>query len=1449
MLVPTMTPLAGERLLRHLGDRVTFTISWAQTDPGWNGFLRTNLGRARRLRAETIAALGGQGTFAGGSWRDIPMHHRQSSDGRSEWFLDLPMTEIGFFQAKPYLANSDGVQHWPAGSDLGISIQPSDYRTANTIYCAFTRMFGKTRQLATTRDAVRDGVLQALDHEGYTAIPPSGTFRDLAAELPHIVQRLGCRILHLLPVGPTPTTYARYGRFGSPYAQQDLTSIDPALVEFDRRTTAVDQFIELTAAAQRLGCRVFLDIVINHTGWGSTLLDTHPEWFKRAADGSFHSPGAWGNTWEDLVELDNNRPALWEVIAQALIVWCRRGVNGFRCDAGYMVPLPAWQFIICRVRQEFPHTVFLLEGLGGAWEATEGLLTAGGMQWAYSELFQNFSAPEITRYLQHCHGLAGTCGVLVHYSETHDNDRLAKGGRAWSLFRNRLSALTSHAGAYGFTAGVEWLADEKLEVHQSRGMRWGATENIVDELALLNHLLADDPCFFDGAEVQVQALPSGGAAVAVLRTAPADCARRLVLVLANPDRTLACSLQIPLSVWDAVAATCDVLNSPMPAVIRTSGGVQLTLAPLACLCLAAQAVAPGTGDTYRRLRAQAGWAYACLGYLCGNENLGPADWRQLAAWVAADPLRFLAAASQLDRSHSTTDLLAALQRAALSTDLPTGLRWTDVDARRDVPVPCGFWLLVSDSAPFRITLTQNGATSIHLDSVEVDDGHVTALPPHHSTAWQHLTLVRGGQLPLTGRLVRLPQIPDFSRNATPDADSVALLTNGRGGMTRLGIDLGRIHSKYDCLLGANLHPNAPSDRHVLAKRLRIWVNADGFVTALNYANLEEFTAGPPATWRFRANAGDGRTVVIELTADLLAERNTVVVRLQRPLAEASDSTALPAGAAVRMVLRVDVEDRSFHGETQRTTDGEQYFSSQTTVLSDRIGFAFTPASDRRLVVTADAGRYHHETEWCTGIPHPVEADRGMTGQGDARSPGWFDVPLAAAQALHVVIDAEVTPPSTAEVVHFAQNRTAALASAVQAAGFAAEDVFGLQLSVAARAYLVRRDAGRTVIAGYPWFLDWGRDTFIAARGLLAAGLRDDVRQLLLTFGRFEEHGTLPNLLNGDQAENRDTCDAPLWYAVVLEELAAHEAARSPTGAQLYEQLVDGKRSLSDIIRSIACGYLAGTPNGIRVDPQSALVWSPPHFTWMDTNYPACTPRQGYPVEIQVLWIRLLRHLARLQLAPADGHPPWSDLAEQALASLLRFYWLENKGYFADQLIAGPGVPAARGLADDALRPNQIFAVSLGVIRGELARRATLACLRHLAVPGAVRSLAPLPVSVPLDLRSAAGKSLNDPYHPYVGFYTGDEDSKRKPAYHNGTAWTWPFPSLCEALAGAWDHSPVAVAAAKSLLGSMDLLLADGCVGQIPEILDGDSPHRQRGCDAQAWGVTEALRVWKKLGQR
>jgi starch synthase (maltosyl-transferring) len=407
------------------------------------------------------------------------------------------------------------------------------------------------------------------------------------------------------------------------------------------------------------------------------------------------------------------------------------------------------------------------------------------------------------------------------------------------------------------------------------------------------------------------------------------------------------------------------------------------------------------------------------------------------------------------------------------------------------------------------------------------------------------------------------------------------------------------------------------------------------------------------------------------------------------------------------------------------------------------------------------------------------------------------------------------------------------------------DAFGESLLRAIKAFVVKRGEGKTVIAGYPWFLDWGRDSLICARGMISARMLDDVRDLLITFGRFEENGTLPNTIHGENATNRDTSDAPLWFGIACEELAALEADSHAARSKIYGTPVDHHgRSLGDVLRSIGVNYIRGTPNGIRMDPSSALIWSPSHFTWMDTNYPAATPREGYPIEIQALWVRLLKQLHVIGAKPAGD--PWQELAARAENSLNELFWIEERGWFADVLAARAGVPAKMAERGDALRSNCLFPISLGLFTGERAKRTVDASLRYLIVPGALRTLAPLPVTPPLAVYGNHGGLLNDPSHPYWARYEGDEDMRRKPAYHNGTAWSWTFPGFCEALVRAWSCQPNSIAAARAYLLSMRDLMHTACAGHIAEVFDGDAPHTPRGCDAQAWSVTEALRVWRWL---
>ena len=1372
------------------------------------------------------------------------------------------------------MIDEKGWQHWPEGPDVGISVHPNIYRTANTIYCAFPRLFGPTRNSITTQNPKLETQIQQIEQFGFAIIPPSGKFRDLVPCLPHIIEGLGCRILHLLPVHPTPTTFARFGRFGSPYAALDFTAVDPSLVVFDKRTTGIDQFRELSYATHLRGGRVIIDIVINHTGWGSKLQEEHPEWFLRKPDGEFASPGAWGTVWEDLVELNHINAVLWDELAEMFLVWCRRGVDGFRCDAGYKVPTMAWQYIIARVQQEFPETVFLLEGLGGPWETTEALLTDCGMQWAYSELFQNYSGKEVAWYLDYAFRQDQRVGVYVNYSETHDNDRLAKKGRAWSLLRNSLCALTSVNGGFGFTCGVEWLATEKVLVHGSTGLAWNNPQNLVPELAQLNRLLHAHPCFFDGAKLTRLSGPESPVYALLRESAEGKDA---VLVLVNNDaaseQTLViASRDLRFTIYDL---RVDLLGQPLPEIkTNDQGEVQIKLAAAAAFCLSTAAQPVGlSGDAYRVARAQAAWAMQALTEKFAISQLGPCDWRKLAEIVARSPFDFLAAIGQIDAKRAEADLCAALEAAPKA--FPRVIRWSLIDCRRITLVPPRHWLLIEDTAPFRAALKAEAGgprsevgISRRVESVAVGKMHVACFAPGEFVGDATLSLERYTEenQQLEAAVCFLPAEPGPSR-VSPRPSDLVLLTNGRGGMARLCVDLGRVNSKYDCVLGANLNPTVPVDRHVFVKRMRVWVNADGFITPLDFQNLAAFEASP-TVWKFIANAGDGQTVEIELRAEMMEGRNTVLFQFSRPTAARAQGKQLPEDADVRLTVRVDIEDRNFHSETKRNGGADYHFATNTHPLAgerrarsdapcQKTGFAFTPAADRQLRVFADAGEYHPQPEWCENIAHPVEQTRGQTASGDAFSPGWFELPLPKGATVTLTVTAETEAESHWKLASPPNHES-----------------FEAQLLQAARAFVVRRESGKSVIAGYPWFLDWGRDTFISARGLLAAGMVEEVKQILVTFARFEKDGTLPNIIFGNDASNRDTSDAPLWFGVVCEELAAGGSRRSEARDQqseksgvadtagsvfgasdlfrisdfalrIYSTVVDDSgRTVRQVLQSIAENYIRGTPNGIRMDADSALIWSPSHFTWMDTNYPAGTPREGYPVEIQALWIRLLRQLARISEGAEKQR--WNDLAARALASVESLFWMENNGWYADALLAGPRVIARDATVSDALRSNGLFLVSLGLAGGERANRCVAAALRYLVVPGGLRSLAPLPVTTPLLVYANGGGLLNNPLNPYWPSYAGDEDTRRKPAYHNGTAWTWTFPVFCEALARAWDFSPEAVAAARAYLGSAEGLMNRGCLGQIPEILDGDAPHQQRGCDAQAWGVTETLRVWKLL---
>ena len=1286
----TQTPSPEDFILKWRGDKLVVTL---KVDPPRKGraAFRTNLGRASVRRLEIIEETEKGLTPLAKAWTDIPLVEQSPGFFSAE----IPLNEVGVFSGKAcFFAEGSNVPEWPEGRNTHVKVESAEARSANSIYGVFPRQFG--------------------------------SFREIVRRLPVIMDQMGFRIIQTLPPFPVPTTYAVMGEYGCPFAATDFLSVDPAMAEFDEYATPLDQFKELIGVVHAKKGLMLVDLPANHTGWASTLQTHHPDWFHREADGHFISPGAWGVKWSDLVELDYSNAELRAYMADVFLFWCRIGVDGFRCDAGYKIPLKTWEYIVAKVREEYPDTIFLLEGLGGDLKVTDGLLDEANLDWAYSEIFQTYDRGQFEWYLPNAIARAEKYGALVHFAETHDNDRLAKGGETYAALRVKLAALLSWQGAWGIANGVEWFCREKIDVHGKNGLNWGAERNMLWLIGRLNEILRTHPSF-SGACSQRVITRGEGNTLAVLRTQ----ADNRLLVIANLDCANAARID-----WDRMAfpggATVDLVSGDP---IDATGPVHLEAGQVFCLQAADAKVSPPP---------------------------------ERAKYDATKPPLF----------HVV---------------MPR-------DVRRDVVVPEGQWVEVSAPSHFRLRLVDpaNGKTVRVYRST---DHHVIFDAPHYRgdgtrcrqlfldlTRYENGCAVRTRSrflIPPTARKARVRlSLTGAEVRAHPDYRTI--LSNGAGAAAQMRVGWGLIASQYDAVLAANPNPTVPSDRINIWARTRCWLQREGYMREFDSKCVTRFTAdsaGRFARWDFTVPCGMGKETAFVFEQRLVPGENVAVLSVRR--AEVKDNDV---GDQVRIVFRPDFEWRSFHSNTKAYSGLENRFPESVRVVED--GCIFKPYEDE-FRFTVEGGAYHHEPQWSYNVAHPEEASRGQEISGDLFSPGWVSADLKIGDS--ILIRGELKEAGGEEKVKVKgegeeRNTTVHLTSSPSPL---------LPIAAALRQamdlYIVRRDDLKTVIAGYPWFLDWGRDTFIFMRGMIAAGMTEDALKILRAFAAFEENGTRPNIIYGKTAGNRDTTDAQLWFVRCVQELKEVEGGEVERLRETCESIVDH--------------YISGTPNGIHMDPESALIWSPSHFTWMDTNYPACTPRVGYPVEIQALWISALKFLGR------------NELAAKAKASVEKYFRWEH-GY-RDCLAAPHGEPAAKAVPEDTIRPNQLFLVTLGVVNDKSILRAT----EELLVPGGIRS-------------------LNAEHPLYRGVYAGDEDSSRKPAYHNGTVWAWPFPLYAEALVMTKSASRET---ALSLLASVIENLNDGTIGHVSEIADGDSPHVQKGCSAQAWSVSELLRVWLKLG--
>jgi predicted glycogen debranching enzyme len=632
-----------------------------------------------------------------------------------------------------------------------------------------------------------------------------------------------------------------------------------------------------------------------------------------------------------------------------------------------------------------------------------------------------------------------------------------------------------------------------------------------------------------------------------------------------------------------------------------------------------------------------------------------------------------------------------------------------------------------------------------------------------------------------------------------------LVANGLGGYAS-GTVAGLLTRRYHGLLIAALPP--PSGRMLLLTKLDETARYEGQRYALfcnRWSNGEAEPAGYRCLESFRL---EGTTPVWTYAfQDALLEKriwmepgaNTTYVRYD-----------LCRGTApVALSLKAIANHRDHHSRT-RADDWHPEIEIVPGGL--RVGTALYLLSAGAAATAA--------SEWYPGYWLRQEAYRGLDALDANLYAGRFDVLLSPGDSVTLVASTEPAPELDGATAY--ASRQAHEAQLLHQSGWEYAPARMRHLVLAADQFIVRRAVGddpdgRSIIAGYHWFADWGRDTMIALPGLTLATDRTDVAAAILrTYADFVDQGMLPNRFpdGGEAPEHAEynTVDATLWY---------FEAIRAYHAATRDDALL---RDLYPVLQEIVGWHVRGTRYGIHVDPADGLLSSGEagvQLTWMDAKVGdwVVTPRTGKAVEINALWYNALRFLA--DAAHQVGEPArcgttaeYEELAGRVHASFGRF-WNHALGYCYD-VVDGPG-------GDDAsLRPNQLLAVSLHYSALERAQQRAVVdvCARHLLTSHGLRSLAP-------------GDAA------YVGHYGGDRH-QRDAAYHQGTVWAWLIGPFISAHLKVYGDRVLA----RSYLWPLIQELDAHCVGSLSEIFDGDPPFAPRGAIAQAWSVAEVLRAWR-----
>ncbi len=442
-----------------------------------------------------------------------------------------------------------------------------------------------------------------------------------------------------------------------------------------------------------------------------------------------------------------------------------------------------------------------------------------------------------------------------------------------------------------------------------------------------------------------------------------------------------------------------------------------------------------------------------------------------------------------------------------------------------------------------------------------------------------------------------------------------------------------------------------------------------------------------------------------------------------------------------------------------------------------------------------------------------KSGRMETGLGSVCFSAELTVPQGETGRLELVFSAQPSGKTGEEILRGSELRQSAL---LEQSGF--RDPVARELARSADAFIANRPfaGGKTILAGYPFFGDWGRDTMIALPGcVLATGRYETAKSILRTFLAYERDGLVPNLFPEGQEEPRyNTVDAALLLINCI---------------WLYWQRTEDRdfvREAWPVMTRIVHAYQTGTHHAIGMDGDGLIHAGKglDQVTWMDVCVDGIlpTPRHGKPVEINAYWYNALRILQELAPAAGGDGGAYGLLAGKVRDSFVKQFWMEEKGYLKD-VISGTG-------ADEQLRCNQIWAVTMPftMLSPAQERRVVESVRRELYTPFGLRTLSP-----------------KDPeFHP---FYGGSQ-RERDMAYHQGTIWPYPLGAYYLAYLKTHGNTAQAAARVREQLGNMEAMLREGCVGQLPEIYDGGDPGPSKGCFAQAWSVGELLRVYEALEQ-